>query len=965
LQVVQTATDPDAIPLIYRRIQALAMRDPRRGVALARCALDRVQASDLPAQAWAHYTLGWSLLYWERFDAARPQLQAAKATFMAQAAGLAVLRCRHALLLADLAQFARPNLEQEFATLAEELAEVTTLAASVGIDQARLLYVLGRPHDADAILDQIAPIVVRSEPFDRARFLRIRGAVANARSDYERASDLLTQAERSFAALHSRCEVAKCWVERGWVALRQEQLDAALEDYRRAERTFTQLDLPLQLAFCAKNIGLLYSRRGVYDMALQSLLTALEHFNALKRTRDIGGCQLNLGNIYFHTGRWEAALACYERAEAHYTTSGVIAERLTAQRNRGIIYRALGRYAEAHALLAAAEAQARAFDNQAEFAEIQSERAALLADQGQYDQALLCYQQACDLFAQVHNTLAIAICIMEQGWIVLRRGETDQAQLLFESVAPAMVQHPHYSWQIAYGRARCTEAYGAVEEALGYYRSAITTAAGLRLRLASEEISSSLYLQAAQLHADALRLATDHGAVEAALEIGEEQRALVLRRLLVAPVAPLPAEYAHQHDTLRVEIAALLEQGRAAEGASAALLDTALAAYSDLLLRARHSALPAPAALDPAEPAFTLTALRQHLNDAYGANWTVLSYTLSGERLLIGAITPEGAALERTPYDQRLQWLLVQATQRSYRRYTYLDLPYLQGQADRPWASLRELAERLLPQAVRNRLHPHHRLLIVPAGPLHTLPWAALRLEDGWLAERTIVQIAPALSVWQALAARLPRASAAALLVGCGSFGARAPALPSVGAELDAVAARWPGTYVQLRDAQATRSELLQRSASDELARYSLLHIASHARLLPARGLAAHLKLWDGNLLLPEIAGLRVGGALVVLSACDGAAADVLPGEEVLSLSWVFLAAGASSVLASLWPVDDGAAVRIMAEFYDALGQHRDAALALTLAQRQLIATYAENDPATTPPNWASFVLTGAGYLVR
>jgi len=328
---------------------------------------------------------------------------------------------------------------------------------------------------------------------------------------------------------------------------------------------------------------------------------------------------------------------------------------------------------------------------------------------------------------------------------------------------------------------------------------------------------------------------------------------------------------------------------------------------------------------------------------------------------LIGAITPEGAALERTPYDERLQRLLVQATQRSYRRYTYLDLPHLQGQSDRPWAGLCDLAERLLPEAVRARLPPQPRLLIVPAGPLHTLPWAALRLEDGWLAEHAIVQIAPALSTWQVLAARRPTHEAAALLVGCGTFGERAPALPAVGAELDAVAARWPSACEQLRDARATRAALLERSASGELAHYGLLHIASHARLLPARGLAAHLKLWDGDLLLPEVAGLRLGGALVALSACDGAAADALPGEEVLSLSWAFLAAGASAVLASLWPVDDGAAVRIMAAFYSALCQHGDAALALAQVQRELIAAPAEDDPATAAIGWGSFMLTGAG----
>jgi CHAT domain-containing protein len=141
---------------------------------------------------------------------------------------------------------------------------------------------------------------------------------------------------------------------------------------------------------------------------------------------------------------------------------------------------------------------------------------------------------------------------------------------------------------------------------------------------------------------------------------------------------------------------------------------------------------------------------------------------------------------------------------------------------------------------------------------------------------------------------------------------------------------------------------------------YALLHLATHAQLLPKRGLTAHLKLWDGNLLLSDIAGLRLGGALVALSACDGAAADALPGEEVLSLSWAFLAAGARGVLASLWPVYDRAIIRFLAVFYDALWQHGDAALALAHAQRELIAAQqVDDDPVLEPHFWGSFVLTG------
>ena len=88
-----------------------------------------------------------------------------------------------------------------------------------------------------------------------------------------------------------------------------------------------------------------------------------------------------------------------------------------------------------------------------------------------------------------------------------------------------------------------------------------------------------------------------------------------------------------------------------------------------------------------------------------------------------------------------------------------------------------------------------------------------------------------------------------------------------------------------------------------------------------------------------------------MLSACDGAAADVLPGEEVLSLSWALLAAGARAVLASLWPVDDQTVVALIEQFYTALRQHNDVARALAEAQRAIL--------GAGPATWGSFVVAG------
>jgi hypothetical protein len=631
-----------------------------------------------------------------------------------------------------------------------------------------------------------------------------------------------------------------------------------------------------------------------------------------------------------------------------------------------MIYRIQRRSTEAYTLLAEVEAEAQAIDDQAEIAEIWSEQAGLLADMDQYEEAWRQYQRAGELFDRLGNRRGAADCAMEQGWLALRRGDVDVAYTLFRTATPIVARHPTSWWRAVYGQARCAEMRGDATTALDLYRRASDTVAELRRRLTNEAVSSSLFTQAAQLHADSLRFAATQGVLEDLIGFSEQQRALALRQALATRPVAAPSEYQGEIETLRLRTAALLADERDVNGEGEEAIDTALADYSDLLLRARHSTVAESHGQDVApEPAFDLAQLRAQLARSYGADWTAVVYMLVDDALLTSVVTPEELILAQTPYDGALQRLIARASQPAYLLYTYRDLPYLQGRTTRPWDGLHALADRLLPALVRARLHPAHRLLIVPAGSLHAVPWAALRIDDGWLAQQAIIHVAPSLTIWQSLAARPAPHTRSALLVGCSTFGDRALPLPAVADELVAVAACWPGEWLQLTDDQATREALLERSASGALARYSLLHIASHAQLLPNRGLAAHLKLWNDDLWLSEVAGLHLGGALVALSACDGAAINALPGEEVLSLSWALLAAGASGVLASLWPAYDQATHRFMALFYDALRQHGDAGLALTQAQRSLIQQHRHDDDALAGPLcWGSFVLTGGVHTL-
>jgi CHAT domain-containing protein len=128
----------------------------------------------------------------------------------------------------------------------------------------------------------------------------------------------------------------------------------------------------------------------------------------------------------------------------------------------------------------------------------------------------------------------------------------------------------------------------------------------------------------------------------------------------------------------------------------------------------------------------------------------------------------------------------------------------------------------------------------------------------------------------------------------------------------------------------------------------------------------------DGILTAQEVSTLDLRGVkLVVLSACETGLGEVAGGEGLLGLQRSFQAAGARSVIASLWKVDDLVTRDLMKRFYDNLWNKglskiealREAQLWLLRERgpRGLIAVEDETKQTNRLPPfyWAAFTLSG------
>ncbi len=274
------------------------------------------------------------------------------------------------------------------------------------------------------------------------------------------------------------------------------------------------------------------------------------------------------------------------------------------------------------------------------------------------------------------------------------------------------------------------------------------------------------------------------------------------------------------------------------------------------------------------------------------------------------------------------------------------------------------------------------RLVVVPDGILHLLPFGLLREAEGSkpLVERYEIQIVPSASVWlhwrKDVESSLGFGSGAFVLANPLLFAGGAPA-SARGASLATVATLGPLPYAEREGKRVLRSlgghgRLERREQASErlvkttdLSAYRIVHFAAHAYLdlqrpsLSGLVLAAGGEQEDGLLRPSEIARLSgLEDKLIVLAACDTAAGEVLRGEGVLSIARAFFQAGAESVVASLWRIDDRQATEFFDDFYDRLSAGASVGQALSQTQAEWSSF---GRPASV---WAGFVALGNGDFV-
>jgi CHAT domain-containing protein/predicted negative regulator of RcsB-dependent stress response len=767
----------------------------------------------------------------------------------------------------------------------------------------------------------------------------------------------LVQLVAGCALPQHRVESAVSFERQAEAALAAGDQDRALSLYQQAAEHWRGVGNHKIYAATLDSIARIHKNRGDFDLAVDAWQMALSVAKYAKDTDTVLRTLANLGMAHSAWGRYDEALKFYEESLQLAETLSHDASIARLHNNIGTVYRYQGKLDEALARFEKALAIDRRLGDQGAIAARMANIGTVYMDRGDYEQARKHYEPA----------LAAARKVGDQDKIAVRLNNIGAAS---------------YS-------------LGDYEGALNYYREAL-----------------ELHIKLGQRHEAATVLSNMGSAYWYLERYGEAEEALarsieIKEALRKGATGDIRRDYlASQIDTYEWLTSTYVRAGAFEKGLLAA--DSSRAKYlTDQLLSAgKETTLSDPKALTKAY----LQQLGKEAAVVYFANvgWNQLlrfvattdgvTATEIDTTTMLARLAPKAGRGDATSLKGNRDALANAIT--AYRELLTSIEPADDAERDR---QARIFFDALLgdDRALTSRSH----LVIVPDGSLAFLPFETLRTKKGYLIEDRLVTYTPSLAAAELIRRRkqtdgkhavlamggavyaettakkpveeLPRGHVAweaqhrsdrglALTstyaeLGYGSFAN----LPGTRKEVDGIARIVSDTKVLLGPS-VTEARIKRMSREGDLAKYRMLHFATHGIALPETPSLSALVLSqtktamegeDGFLTMAEIAKLRIDADQVTLSACDTGLGKLYAGEGVVGLTQAFFVAGARAVAVSLWEVPDDSTAELMLSAYDTMQtKGRSFAQAMAEAKRALI----KGGRFSRPYYWAPFVHYGS-----
>lgn len=781
----------------------------------------------------------------------------------------------------------------------------------------------------------------------------------------------------------------------------------ALEMFDRARDIYSRLDEVGQpyLVRAEYNRAIILTNLGRFEESIRASEAALALVDDEQRM-DRARAKWTLAITYFLLGKYNEALQLLDRVQAVFLDDGRERDAILVELFISDCLLQLRRFQDVLSKCARVRRVFRDLGTRLEVGQAVLNEAVAYAGLELYEEAERSMQEARELFAAEENEVWLAFTDLERATIALHRRHFEDARALATASVSVFRSHalsvpeaqarlvaaracselehleeareqvdaslaigeargvPLLIYQARYLLGKLSEQGDDAEEAMWYYDVAIGALEQLRGRM-MVEFRADFLEDKGVVYEDMVQLCVETNRVAQGLEYAERAKSRVLLDLLAYRLdvgvearreedEPLVAELAQ----LRAERDRLYrrwESGEAQpERGFATASDGWQEAQRDVLhieqqitelwhrLLIRNADYARDAALwqvrtEPVQPYLDDQTL---LLEYYVARGELLVFLVSKKEITVRRLP---GALGQAQKLSQLLWL----NMRSAPRAGETRVAALAQNA----RSILGKLHGLLIAPLQEDLVGWERLIVVPHGPLHYLPFQALYDGNDYLLEHYEIGYLPGASFLRYVqdAAQLLDIEKTATTVAIGH--SQSAQLPYTIQEAQGVAQLWQGKT--LLENKATRQALQELAPGARL-----LHVAAHGDFRPDNPLFSGIALDDAWLTTLDIFSMRLQASLVTLSACQTGRNVVAGGDELLGLMRAFLYAGAASLVLSLWAVEDRSTAQLMETFYRYLIEGKGKAAALRAAQSDFI-TDAGEGARSHPYYWAPFFLVG------
>jgi CHAT domain-containing protein len=772
------------------------------------------------------------------------------------------------------------------------------------------------------------------------------------RDQYVEAEKFHTAARERFIALNHEKQLAtinNCLANTHVVL---HKFASASSLYEQAALLAEHADVPVTQAEIEGNIGNFALLRGRYDQALDYLERSRRRYEFLGMPHQSALAEREIADAYLELNLVPEAAEIYGRVTNTFETLGLRAD-------------------EAHALASRGRAELLLHNDDEAFSSLQRARELYRAEGNKVGEALVALTQAQLQHAHGDNESAYRLAVQAEadltrlgGWhqILLARwlradiartlNYTDEARRLFESAVQDSIAkgQPQITERCHTGLGLVALAKGETATAERHFRNAIAVTEELRAPLPSEEFRTAFFAKKLTPYNELIRICLDNARSVEALKIVESARSRTLVESLggshenfIEPQDAFEANLLMQISDLREELNYLYKQINQATNGDGnrrlPQLQQDLHERENKVLEATRQLHHRRESAASTLQSFDVEQLQQQLGD----DAALVEYTSLGDELLAFVVLRDRIHVSRNlasvgEVSERLNAVRFQIeTLRFGARTIRRHLSSLTQKINIHLRQLHNLLIRPLEETLEQR-----KLIIVPHGGLHYLPFHALHNGDQYLIESREISVAPSAAIFQQCFQRGAHKLQRALLVGVADEQA-----PRIVDEIQTLKEVFPAATTLIQDA-ATSAALRRNSAGVDV-----LHLACHGQFRSDNPLFSALQLADGSFTVRDAYGLKLDNALVTLSACETGANVVAPGDELIGLARGFFSAGARSVLLSLWMVDDETTEQMMVDFYRETMSGRSFSASLRAAQLKML------KERPHPFFWSPFVLVG------